>query len=51
MMKFERYKAIVFASPKTKFIKIAISNYLQIIFDNDTYNLKEQMSKKNIFPS
>ena len=50
-MKFERYKATVCVSPKTKFIKIAISNYLQIIFHNDTYNLKEQMSKKRIFPS
>ena len=49
MMKFERCKATVCISLKTNFIKIAISNYLQIIFD--TYNLKEQMSKKIIFPS
>ena len=49
MMKFERYKATVYISPKTNFIKIAISNYLQIIFD--TCNLKEQMNKKSIFPS
>lgn len=35
MMKFERYKATVCVSSETKFVKIAISNNLQIIFDNN----------------